>query len=517
MAVATLATSFGLRGARDIQASQKTGDGNSRFPTPGLPSTTITQTPQNEGNNYIFKGWNKETRELRQNNLFKLPVFDLQPEGVSALKQQVGEPQESTNFASWLRISRSSNGYLAFDGSQNIFAQDLEDLQVVNYTLDNQTVQNIYNTLPSGEDLYLALAVNDQTVAVSLAQAHFDQDGNFTTDHIFGANTSEAQELVLAQDEEESMVIIKDVNDPHAVLLAAHGIYVGVGDAILIGKKGTADGGYEIKSILMDGTTKRVLVRGEQLPSGMEGIVEPLPTQVPLIVAAAPENISSLSPEAIVLSEAQFTPDAMLASADGKYTTMYSAAVLESAGLSGISAPADATSRAHEITVNAIYEKIGLPVGSEVTFQGYRLIGGEAEFKGTNTITGVIDSIVQYTVTSSEFSSIKSDLESQNIEFIEFTPLGGNNQVSGIAFWGADGTMTIVSRPIRLQQRRESKMAQDIIFDGPAIAHVMLVSTAAYGHGVLRTGPLPDANQIYEIAYGCTRAAGCSVSSISYW
>jgi hypothetical protein len=240
---------------------------------------------------------NKE-RQQEQRDIFKLPIFELSPEGITALRWE-GLPAEETKFASLRYTITEEDGVIGFAEAEKIFANDSEDAEVMSKVLGQNGVREILGKLAEHQNLFIQFGVDGNKTVFSLQVGEFDAQGNFREVKYFGANEKGVGELPVLEGEKEVAVVITDPNDPHITLLAARGIQIQVGDAFFIGTKPLPDkpNSYEIKSILVvDNITgrviaKRVVVGDEQPPADLaariaEGEVEILPTPEPMVFEA---------------------------------------------------------------------------------------------------------------------------------------------------------------------------------------------------------------------------------------
>lgn len=214
-----------------------------------------------------------ETKEILQTEeAFKLPLFELQPEGITALRKQHDYSPETTHFAAMNKVIKDTDGNLVIENRENIFAQDPEDLEMIEALLNQPEVQEIYNELSSSPDLqksqlYWSAGVAGNKVTFCLFAAHFGPQDSFIKDRVWGISQAGVEELILLPGEIEQMVILEDPTDPNYRILQERGFDVSLEEAVLLGTRDIPDwpGSYEVESVLTPEGTQRLeaVVDGE--------------------------------------------------------------------------------------------------------------------------------------------------------------------------------------------------------------------------------------------------------------
>ncbi len=216
--------------------------------------------------------------------------------------------------------------------------------------------------------------------------------------------------------------------------------------------------------------------------------------------------VPAFDPENSIFENASFSPQAELSSTTGNYTVAYSNGVMELAGKSSISSPANVMDQAYQTILNLALNLSGTPTPEDVEMRG---VTNGAHDANPGHISGSLSGIEQYIVTTQEFISIKANFESQTeIEYVEIVP-PQQYLVGAIIYRDAAGKYILINSETFSGLRRRFN-AQEAIKNGPALAEFYFIDGMAAGKG---TSPAINVTNMYEI-FGWTEALGCQNCSL---
>lgn len=256
---------------------------------------------------------------------------------------------------------------------------------------------------------------------------------------------------------------------------------------------------------LSNGETSKGWIRYD-----VAGTTEIRPSSISTPVPPSFKSLTSLSEQIRTIHGAASFEQKQFLSTNGSFSISYSRRLLEQSNISSITIDNNTTAIAFEHILQTAYHGAGVnEVGSEVILANF--VSGH-EIRSNSRIQGSVQQVEVFMSTTDEFNEIVAGLERHGIEYLRYMPTG-TPPVVAVAFFQEEGRLLVAGRPRRITSSTNENVLQNLIFDGPALVHILLQDTIAKGQGTFNriTG---NANQVYN-DFGCYSSNNWCLGSLS--